>query len=60
MTHPNVELGAANLEAVRTFFATHLCASQVDCVKALGLSPMAVNRHVKTIRSEWKNSEAEK
>lgn len=49
-----VELGAKNRVAVRRWFETHLCGTQSECASELGLSPMAVNRHVRAIRSEWK------
>lgn len=48
------ETGRANLERVRSFFERHLCATQRECAEALGLSVMAVNRHVRTIRAESK------
>lgn len=54
MPAPGHEIGRENLEAVREFFAAHLCATQAECARALGLSVMAVNRHVRTIRSEWR------
>lgn len=47
---------AANYRAVHIYFSTHLCATQAECAKALGLSVMAVNRHVRAIRSAWKGS----
>ena len=52
-----VELGEANLKAVRAFFASHPCCTQRECAKALGLSPMAVNRHSQSIRREWRGKE---
>jgi DNA-binding Lrp family transcriptional regulator len=48
-----IDLGDANLDVLRRFFREHLCATQVECAEALGLSTMAVNRHVRTIRAEW-------
>lgn len=48
-----VELGRNNLDRVRSFFQTHLCATNRECSKVLGLSVEAVGRHVKTIRGEW-------
>lgn len=54
MNNKQIEVGRDNLQAVREFMLSHLCATQQECAKALGLSVMAVNRHVKTIRSEWK------
>ncbi len=55
LNHHQIQLGRDNLAAVRAYFETHLCATQQDCAKALSLSIMAVNRHVKEIRSEWRN-----
>ncbi len=52
---PGTTLGWENRERVREFFKTHLCATQTECAKALGLGLMAVNRHVRDIRSEWRN-----
>jgi hypothetical protein len=49
-----VAVGEENLVRVRQFFATYLCATQRECAAALGLSVTAVNRHVRTIRAEWK------
>ena len=53
---PGIKVGETNLEKVRKFFKTHLCATQVECAEALGLSTMAVSRHVRTLRSEWKRT----
>ena len=39
-----IDLGDANLDVLRRFFREHLCATQVECAEALGLSTMAVNR----------------
>lgn len=55
MNHKQVKLGQENLEAVRMFFKKHLCATQRECADALGISVMAVNRHVRTIRAEWRD-----
>lgn len=46
--------GQDNLSAVRAWFESHLCGTQVECARALGLSAMAVNRHAKKIREEWR------
>lgn len=54
MNHKQVELGEENREAVRKWFACHLCGTQRECAKDLGLSDMAVNRHVRAIRAEWR------
>jgi len=48
-------IGEENRDRVRQFFANHLCATQRECAEALGLSDMAVNRHVRAIRAEWRN-----
>ena len=48
------ELGEENHRRVRAFFQTHLCATQRECAAELGLSQMAVNRHVARIRAEWR------
>lgn len=56
MNSAQIELGRENLAAVREWFVSHLCGTQVECARALGLSVMAVNRHVRTIRAEWKRS----
>lgn len=56
MNADRIQLGLSNREAVRAFMASHLCATQQECAKALGLSVMAVNRHVKEIRLEWRSN----
>jgi len=48
-----IELGKTNREAVRAYFATHLCATQVDCARDTGIGIMAVSRHCRAIRAEW-------
>ena len=45
-----------NCEAVRQWFVTHPGGTQTECAADLGLSVMAVNRHVKTLRREWQKS----
>jgi DNA invertase Pin-like site-specific DNA recombinase len=47
-------IGDENREAIERFFREHLCATQRECAEALGLSDMAVNRHVKAIRAGWR------
>jgi len=49
-----VQLGRDNRDAVRSYFKSHLCATQRECAAALGLSVTAVGRHVKAIRAEWR------
>ena len=57
MNWRGIEEGRRNREAVRAFFTAHLCATNVECSKALGLSIMAVGRHVEAIRAEWKTDD---
>lgn len=54
---PGAITGEKNREAVREWFRTHLGGTQAECAADLELSPMAVNRHVKAIRREWKNGQ---
>lgn len=55
MPAPGHEIGRRNLERVREYFRAHLCATNVECAEAIGLSVEAVGRHVATIRSEWQS-----
>jgi hypothetical protein len=48
------QLAAENRKLIRVYYMTHLCATQKDCANALGLGVMAVSRHAKAIRAEWK------
>lgn len=50
---PGAKIGHENREAVRRFFAEHIGCTNAECAKALGLSIMAVGRHLKTLRQEW-------
>lgn len=52
--NPGEAIGDLNLARVRRWFRQHLCGTQRECAEALGLSVMAVNRHVATIRAEWR------
>ncbi len=54
---PGAKIGHENREAVRQFFASHIGCTNVECSKALGLSIMAVGRHVATLRQEWSPSD---
>lgn len=54
MNYKQIELGEENRDAVREWFRLHLCGTQRECAKDLGLSDMAVNRHVRAIRAEWR------
>lgn len=53
--NPGAKIGATNLERVRRWYRDHLGGAQHECAKALDLSVMAVNRHVKTLRAEWRD-----
>lgn len=53
-------VGRANRTAVYEYFAKHLCHSNKDAAKALGLSPLAVGRHAQAIRSGWRPEGVEK
>lgn len=50
---PGHQIGHDNREAVRTWFASHIGCTARECGKALGLSEVAVGRHLKTLRGEW-------
>lgn len=50
---PGAQIGAQNREAVRQYFAGHIGCSNVECAQALGLSVMAVGRHIATLRRAW-------
>ena len=52
--NPGEAIGALNRADVRRWFREHLCGTQRECAAALGLSPMAVSRHVASIRAEWR------
>ena len=54
--NPGEEVGIFNLERVRRWYRDHLGGKQQECADALGLSVMAVNRHVRTLRAEWIDS----
>ena len=49
----------ANRLRIRKFLREHLGATNRDVAKALGLSEMAVGRHVRALRAEWTNEDAE-
>ena len=54
LNHHQIEAGERNRAAVRSWLAAHLGGTQQECARDLGLSSMAVNRHVKAIREEWR------
>lgn len=47
------DVGAHNFSIVKAWFLSHPCATNREAGDALGLSAMAVGRHVKHIRAEW-------
>lgn len=47
-------LGADNRAAVLAWLITHPGGYQQECAADLGLSLMAVNRHVQKIRDGWR------
>lgn len=53
MNRKQIELGAENRAAVRALLASHLGISRQEVAQRLNLSPMAVTRHVTSIRAEW-------
>lgn len=53
MVCPGVIIGAANRKRVRSWLISHPGGTNGECASALGLSAMAVGRHVKHIRAEW-------
>lgn len=50
---PGARLGHDNREAVRAWLLNHVGGTNRECSAALGLSIMAVGRHVAKLRSEW-------
>jgi len=54
--HPAVVVSEANRKAIRKYFREHLGCTNVECADALGLSVVAVGRHVRRIRAEWNHN----
>jgi predicted transcriptional regulator len=48
------QLGADNRAAVLSWQIAHPWGTQQECAAELGLSLMAVNRHVRAIREMWR------
>jgi hypothetical protein len=46
-------------ERIRTYFQTHLCASQKQCARDLGIDISTVRKHVALIRAEWRGNKNE-
>jgi len=55
VNHKQIEAGRDNRERIRMWQTAHPWGTQSECAKALNLSPMAVGRHVKAIRAEWRD-----
>lgn len=53
MQSPGHKIGADNRAAVRILLASHLGITRREIGEKLGLSQMAVSRHVSAIRAEW-------
>ena len=47
------DVGAHNYPIVKAWFLAHPCGTNREASEALGLSPVAIGRHVKRIRAEW-------
>lgn len=48
------EVSKKNLADIKEYFEKNPYSTQADCARALGLNPVTVNRHVKTLRQEMK------
>ena len=47
-------IGARNRDRIRTYMLDHIGATNAECGQALGLSDMAVGRHIMALKAEWK------
>lgn len=47
------DVGQHNHALVRQWFIDHPCATNREAASALGLSEIAIGRHVRKIRAEW-------
>lgn len=57
--NPGEAVGDLNRRRVLAWYRDHLGTTQRECAEALGLSVMAVNRHVKSMRAEWRDHSKE-
>ena len=48
-----VDVGRHNHPIVRAWFLAHPCGTNREAATALGLSVVAIGRHVAKIRAEW-------
>lgn len=53
---PGYEIGERNRRRVFEYFIAHVGCTNKECAAALGLSTMAVGRHVASLREEWGGS----
>ena len=47
-------IGDNNRDRIKTYMLEHVGATNVECGRALGLSVMAVGRHIKGLKAEWR------
>ncbi len=47
------DLAEHNFTLVRLYYRDHLGCTRRECAEALGLSEMAVGRHVDRLRRDW-------
>lgn len=55
--NPGEALGHLNRERVRNWYRDHIGTTQAECARRLGISAMAVSRHVRALRQEWMDAE---
>ena len=58
INHHQILAGRINRMAITQWGRTHPFGTQQECARDLNLSLMAVNRHVKAIREEWRLTDA--
>lgn len=51
----STRIGLENRRAVERYFMAHPDHTQIQCAKALGISGMAVSKHVRRLREEATN-----
>ena len=51
---PGRIIGERNRDLVDKFMRAHVGATNQECSHALGISAIAVGRHVATLKAEWK------
>ena len=53
MNLKQIALGMSNRAVIKALLSSHLGISRKEIAERLGLSQMAVTRHVTAIRAEW-------